>query len=171
MIIYVDVDSVLNNLTDEWMRRYSLHYEDCLTTDDLSEWSLLDTVKKECHKAIYLYLHDPSLFMFLQPEPYSKNVIKRLKDEGHLVYGLSACVVGSMDSKAAWVAHHYGIKMFAVEHKYLMRGDILIDDGIHNADGWEGRFLLFDRPWNRSNTTLERVMNWKEVEKKLVSNT
>ena len=49
----------------------------------------------------------------------------------------------------------------------MIRGDVLIDDGIHNLEGGEYRKLLFTRHYNREYDAeangMIRVHNWDEI--------
>ena len=54
-------------------------------------------------------------------------------------------------------------------NKSLIKGDILVDDGLHNL--YDGSYIkvLFDKPWNRNvdksklTDIIHRVHNWDEI--------
>lgn len=55
--------------------------------------------------------------------------------------------------------------------KSLVKGDLYIDDGLHNLERVhevhpEAHKILMDRPWNRSNTTFLRARGWKDLVEK-----
>ena len=55
--------------------------------------------------------------------------------------------------------------------RQIVKGDILVDDGLHNL--YDGSYIkvLFDKPWNRNvdksklTDIIHRVHNWDEVVK------
>ena len=51
--------------------------------------------------------------------------------------------------------------------KQMIRGDVLIDDGIHNLEGGEYKKILFTKPYNRAydaeTNGMVRVHNWDEI--------
>ncbi|NES53370.1 5'-3'-deoxyribonucleotidase, partial [Escherichia coli] len=53
-------------------------------------------------------------------------------------------------------------------NKNIIKADIMIDDGIHNLESFEGMKILFDAPHNRNENRFIRVMNWEEIERKLL---
>lgn len=168
--ILVDVDDVLNNLLDGWTARYNADYSDTLTADSFLDWDMLKFVKQECGQKIYDYLKDPTLYEECTPTEHSQAVIERLLKHGDRLYVVSSCVPYSVDAKFAWVTKHYPLtwkQTIACTDKSLILGDYLIDDGLHNAVGFKGKFLLMDRAHNRSDTKLQRVKDWYEVEEVL----
>ncbi len=165
--ILVDVDDVLNNLLTGWVQRYNKEYNDTLTADSFLDWNMLKFIKQECGEKIYDYLKDPTLYEECTPTPHSQEVIERLLKHGDRIYVVSSCVPESVDAKFSWVLKHYPLKWnqcIACSNKGLIIGDYLIGDGLHNAVGFTGTFLLMDRAHNRSDTTLRRVKDWYEVE-------
>ena len=60
-------------------------------------------------------------------------------------------------------------QVIIAKRKQLIRGDVLIDDGIHNLEGGEYIKILMTAPHNRSydaeGNGMIRVNSWKEIEK------
>ena len=52
-------------------------------------------------------------------------------------------------------------------NKQMIRGDVMIDDGIHNLEGGEYRKILFTAPYNKDYDAeangMIRVHNWDEI--------
>ena len=54
-------------------------------------------------------------------------------------------------------------------NKSLVKGDILVDDGLHNL--YNGNYIkvIFDKPWNREvdksklTDIIHRIHNWEEI--------
>ena len=51
--------------------------------------------------------------------------------------------------------------------KQMIRGDVRIDDGVHNLEGADGLKILFDSPHNRSfdaeSAGMVRASDWEQV--------
>src|SRR5574340_1102112 len=56
-------------------------------------------------------------------------------------------------------------KVYENSQKYLLNGDILIDDYEKNLINFSGFRLLFSRPWNEhvSEGSFHEVRNWEEI--------
>ena len=59
-------------------------------------------------------------------------------------------------------------QVIITSRKQLIRGDVLIDDGIHNLEGGQYKKVLMTAPHNISFDAeahgMIRVRNWKEIE-------
>ncbi len=61
--------------------------------------------------------------------------------------------------------------VIVTSNKSLVKGDVLVDDGLHNL--YEGSYIkvLFDKPWNREvdkdklTDIIHRIHNWDEIVK------
>ena len=53
-------------------------------------------------------------------------------------------------------------------HKFILRGDLLIDDRTYNLDKFEGDTLLFNSPHNILDKGYDRVSDWNEIAKRLL---
>ena len=58
-------------------------------------------------------------------------------------------------------------RVIVTRRKQLIRGDVLIDDGIHNLEGGDYTKILFTAPYNRDYDAeangMIRVKNWDEI--------
>ena len=53
-------------------------------------------------------------------------------------------------------------------HKFILKGDLLIDDRTYNLEKFDGDTLLFNSPHNVSETGYTRVNNWLEIAERLL---
>ena len=78
----------------------------------------------------------------------------------------------SLLEKSEWLDEHFPFipwqRRILCGHKHILKGDILIDDRAYNLEHFKGKSLLFTSPHNINIHNLERVDNWKEVERKLM---
>jgi len=97
-------------------------------------------------------------------QPDAQEVTKELLNYFD-IYVVSASHFSTVHNKAEWLIEHFPhipIKHFIpCYHKYMIRGDILIDDGIHNLKDFCGTRILFDQPWNRQYQTEKEIEKYK----------
>jgi len=53
-------------------------------------------------------------------------------------------------------------------HKFILKGDLLIDDRTYNLEKFEGDTLLFNSPHNINDTGFTRVSSWLEIAERLL---
>ena len=151
--ILVDVDEVLNNLLERWVdylnERYSAHAK----AQDLKVWSLCGIFPQLTEEEANRPLYEEALWQSLSPRPDSVTYLKRLIDDGHDVWIVTASVYQTLPAKMDWLFRHYPYltwdKVILTAKKQLIRADVLIDDGIHNLEGGDYCKILYDSPNNR----------------------
>ena len=134
MRILIDMDGVLCNLMDEWLRRYNAEYGDALSTEQITSWGPHRFAK--AGRRIYKYLSLPGFFRDLVPLPGAVENMRRLLAAGFDVPIVTAAS-GHQD-KRDWVSEHLPFfntdNMIFAHRKELIRGDILFDDAPHHPE-------------------------------------
>jgi 5'(3')-deoxyribonucleotidase len=162
LIVGLDVDDVLLDLTTVWLEEYNREYDDSLDKSRLHTWDLYKYVKPECGKRIYGFL-SPGLYDRVQPFPGAVEFVQAIRDMGHEPRYITACGDPKKTAKVAAFAlaktqclHRHGIKerseiLIAKRDKSRAPVDMLIDDRIDNVESFRnGLGVLFTQPWNRS---------------------
>ena len=158
MIILSDLDSIIADLLPTWLGLYNAEYADDLVIGDLHAWATHRYVKTECDEKIYEYLRRPGLFRNLPPLPGAVEGVKALADRGHDVYIVTAAPDGSATEKIDWCKEHLPFldsrRVIVVYDKWLVRGDVLIDDSPSNLTKWGaawpyGYTISIGYPYNR----------------------
>jgi 5'-nucleotidase len=167
IVIGVDVDGVVADLHTEWLRLYNADYDDHLTSEDITAWNTHEFVKPECGKKIYSYLSRADLYDRVEPIFGSQYGVSRLRHAGYQPVFVTSNVKGMTDPKWKWLEKFDFLKskseLVVMHDKSLLNANVLIDDGAHNIKAFRGgKPLLFDAPWNRSES-LPRVCGWSEV--------
>lgn len=94
-------------------------------------------------------------------------------DAGHEVYIVTATPYISVPEKMddllfRWFPFITWEQVIITSRKQLIKGDVLIDDGIHNLEGGDYVKILMTAPHNRDYDAeangMIRVNNWKEIE-------
>jgi len=172
MIVLVDMDGIVAKLEEPWLALYNKDYDDCLVSEDMTDFDWSKIVKPECGTKIFSYLATEGLFLNCEPYENSVDALLQLYLDKHELYFVTKAhnlakfaVIEKMD----WVDKHFPFigrdKVICTGYKHLIRGDVLIDDYHKNFRGFQGKKLLFDRPWNRSACEIDlvRVYTWDHV--------
>lgn len=162
MIVGLDVDDVLLDLTTVWLEEYNAEYADHLQREDITTWDLYKYVKPECGNRIYGFL-SPGMYDRIQAFPSAVEFVQAIRDMGHTPRYITACGDPKKVKQQAAFAlaktqclHRLGIKerdelLIAGRDKSRAPVDMLIDDRIENVESFRnGLGVLFTQPWNRS---------------------
>jgi 5'(3')-deoxyribonucleotidase len=181
MKIGIDIDSTLNDLELAW----------CAWIRDVGGdpfWGIERHVSWDLHKLhpmgrhVFDFLRMRGSLRNLNPRPLAQQVTAELAAAGHELFAVSSNVhAENWVEKCEWLDEHFPVidpkHRVSTYNKGIMRLDVLIDDGPHNFMGFDGRCLLFDQPWNRSDEAmatsgqpgrLRRVIDWMEIKKVLL---
>lgn len=144
MVILLDLDNTLNDNLEKWLEAYNKDYNDKLTTKDIKTWNHHTYTKPECGEKFYDYLKQPGWFLNLDPLPGAQEFVQKLQDDNHQVYIVTACQLEwkhSIGEKMEWVLKYFPSidkkHFITAHHKYLIKGDVLDDDGGHNAKSYK----------------------------------
>ncbi len=98
--------------------------------------------------------------------------LKQLIDDGHSVYVVTSTHFSVISQKLERVIFRYfpflsRKDIIVCSNKQLIRGDVLIDDGVHNLVGGEYDKLLMSAPYNEDfdaeGNGMTRVGSWEEI--------
>jgi 5'-nucleotidase len=173
MVVCIDQDEVLAKFLDKWVELYNNEYNDNLTRDDFKSWYVHSYVKEECGHKIYDYLNMESFYLELEPVENSIEVVKKLMDK-YEIYIVTAAMKypNSLRAKYMWLDKYFPFikkeNIVMCGDKSIIRGDILIDDGVHNLEVFKGEKILFTAPHNLDETRFKRANNWIEIRELLL---
>ena len=142
MRIIIDMDGIVVDAAEKWLRRYNGFYGDSLTKDDMIHWNFQDIVKPEAKKYVGKIWRCPGFFDDMKPMPGAKAAIKALKKVGHEVrICTSPASEDSARAKLAWCSKHLKMRwshVFICGDKHWVEADLLIDDKPKNITNWLG---------------------------------
>ena len=162
LVVGLDVDDVLLNLTDRWLFEYNEKWDDNLERQDLTEWDFTKFVKPECGKRVYQFLR-PEMYQHIEPLDGAVEFVQAIRDRGHTPRYITAC--GDPKKKKQHMAFATAKHSSLIRHGLAQGGeilvptrdksrvatDMLIDDRIENVESFRnGLGILFTQPWNRS---------------------
>lgn len=163
--IAVDQDTVLADLTSKWLRAYNDEYNDNLTAEQITDWDMSKFCK--CGLDIYKIVDRPHFYADLPLVEGSQVGVRTLIELGYNVCIASASPYSAYQDKEKWLNAYFPEvskdNIVFTRNKSLVAADFLIDDGIHNLEVFSGVPILFDAPWNKSETRFIRVSGWSEI--------
>lgn len=120
--------------------------------------------------------HERGFCLGIDALPGAAPGLESLREAGHHVICVTSPWHGPHwhHERVEWLREHMGFvpeDVVFCSKKYLVRGDVLVDDRYENVDKWPGGLgLLWDQPWNRAFKTSgagllapRRVTSWAEV--------
>lgn len=164
--ILCDVDGVCADLMVEWLRLYNLGYNDDLTLEEITDWSIHKFTVPECGVKMYEYIIRPDIYNNVYPIPGAQEGVARLKEKYRVVFVTS----GLQPAKIEWLSKwgfiesnwRFSKDFVIASDKSLIKGDFLIDDAAHNCEHFPGLSICFDSPWNHHYKGY-RARNWDEI--------
>lgn len=161
--ILIDVDGVLANMVEPWL---DVLYRVTHRSHHVNQIQGFD-FQGVCnpHEAAQVWRYiagTPGWCLGLLDYPGAANALGRLRRLGRVV-AVTAPLAESdfwTFERARWLGRRGFRKediVFASD-KSLVTGDVLIDDGQHNIDAFQGPGMLIARPWNRGTLTLDQTV-------------
>ncbi|UJH66141.1 5' nucleotidase, NT5C type [Allomuricauda sp. SCSIO 65647] len=173
MTLFIDMDEVL---ADTYLRHIELYNEDFdkdLTAEQCQGREVWQVVPEAHQKSVRDHARAIGFFRDLKPIKDSQEVLRELYKK-HEVYIASAAMQfpHSLKEKSDWLDEYFPFihwrRRILCGDKFVLRGDLLIDDRAYNLEHFDGRALLFTSPHNIHQNGYERVDNWQEIAEKLL---
>ena len=172
MTILVDLDDTLEQLLAALVKRANERFHRNAAVDDVTDWSIVCAFPGITKQEILDFMREADFWEDVKPVPGAAEALKHFIDEGHEVYIVTATEFEHVKAKMEGVLFRYfpfltWDRVIITSRKQMIRGDILIDDGVHNLEGGAYRKILFTAPYNRDydaeGNGLIRVHNWDEI--------
>ena len=175
-VVLVDLDSTIVDLLGPWLATYNETCGDNLLVEELTTFETHEHARHG--NRVYEPFAIPGFFADLPSLPGAIEAVKRLHEKAEVVIVTSAPTHPQvMGDKAVWVKKHLpflcGLHNFVVTGaKYLIHGDVLIDDAPRYAEAYKERHpkafvtgILF--PYNQQHERHFDLLapDWKNTEK------
>jgi 5'-nucleotidase len=153
MRIFLDMDGVLVDLMHGWLPYLNEISGKNLTEKDVDMWGL-EKVYDMPFSKIRKPLHREGFWEELPPYDGAVEFVEALDNAGHEVYIATAPFPSDvcMWGKKMWVENHLHFlapsRLILAHDKFLLRGDMLVDDKPENLLQFRGGRILFNQPWN-----------------------
>lgn len=175
-VVLCDVDEVVAALLPEWVRRYNDAYDDELQLAAITDWSLQRFVKPECGDKIYDFLNAPDLYEDVDPVPGALYGVNELRRRGYRVVFVTSATKGHAGQKLQWLQDQGFLPAgrqtdpdyWEGSEKWMLRGDLIIDDRPHTLEQCEFPSILFPCEHNALYVAplyapIHRVTDWMEI--------
>ncbi len=171
--VLIDQDDVLAEYIKEVTRIYNLRYGTNITEDMCNNWNLHAVFGERIENV----MHDPEIFRNLEPTDGAIETFERMyKSNLFDMYIVTAAQPCSVEAKHEWIRKYLPFfpeeRIIICRKKGMIRGDYLLDDGMHNIEDFAkmgGKPIIFNRPHNAHlDCDYNRVCKWEEFEKLLL---
>ncbi len=173
-ILLIDQDDVMAEYIARLVEEFNDKYKTSFKKTDCTRWDLISIFGEE----IKTVMHQPELFKSLEPVPGAIETFKRLYTSGWFeMYIVTASHPAVVEAKVEWLEEHMPFfptnQMIVCSQKQMIKGDYLLDDGMHNIEAFQkagGTSIVFDRPHNNQESTSDyvRVSNWRDFENYII---
>ena len=173
MVILVDMDDTIEQLIQAWVSRVNERYGYSVKYEDVLSWDMTAAFPGLTREQVYAIPLESGFWKTVEPIPGAAEALQRLISAGHEIYIVTATEIESIPEKMNDVLFRYfpfltRDRLIITTKKQLIRGDVLIDDGIHNLVGGSYEKLLMHAPHNQfydaETNGMIRVHNWDEIE-------
>lgn len=180
LTILLDLDDVLNNQDELWVDELNRKFRRNVKLDTITDWDISKYYPGVDKIGLYEPVASGRLVSLMTPIQGSAEYTWRWYSAGHNILIATSTGAENVYEKVKWLYKHFKWfdekNMIITHHKQLLRGDILVDDGVHNLlpdkmTGAEPQYvkLCMDRPWNRSFDCLKhgihRVHSFEEIDR------
>lgn len=176
LTVLVDMDDTIENLLSAWVDTINEEHGTSVEVDDIRYWDLSIAFPTLDWQSVYAPLLRDDFWMRVKPIDGASDALKRLIDDGHKVVIVTASAYETLQSKMDYVLFRYfpflsWNDVIVTSNKQMVKGDVLIDDGVHNLKGGDYEKILMDAPHNRGYNAarhgMTRVKTWKEAYQKI----
>lgn len=163
-----DIDDVLLDLVQEWIRRYNFDFQENIKKSDITDWDLSQFIQNKNNKEyLYQYIEDPSIYDNIKPIKNSLWGINQLRKLGYRVLFVTSATKGHHLRKLQWLQDYNFIdhrkNYFEAVDKSVYIGEYIIDDKFDNVINFQGKGILYQQSWNIKENWNRKCNGWKEV--------
>ncbi len=168
MRIFVDMDEVVADTYGAHIDLYNEKFKEKLCKEDCHGGDVWEFVPKDRQDYVHGQNRTKGFFADLKVMDDSPEIMRELHKK-HEVYIASAAMQfpNSLKEKSDWLDRHFPFITWEYRilcgHKFVLKGDVLIDDRSYNLEQFDGRGIQFTSPHNINTPGFERVHNWKEI--------
>ena len=172
MTILVDMDDVMEQLRKALVNRANKRFHRNASVDDVTDWSIVCAFPGIAKQQVLDFMREADFWETVEPVPGAAEALRHFLDEGHEVYVVTATEYEHVAEKMKGVLFRY-FPFLSWDHvivtgrKQMIRGDVLIDDGVHNLEGGEYKKILVTAPYNKDYDAeangMIRVHGWDEI--------
>ncbi|MBR0468375.1 MAG: hypothetical protein IJJ16_01550 [Mogibacterium sp.] len=173
MVILIDMDDTIELLMEAWLRVINERYGYSTRMEEVTEWDVAAAFPDLTWEQVYCVPDEPGFWGTVSPMEGAPEAIRRFMDAGHEVYIVTATTYKTITEKMddllfRWFPYISWDQVIITNHKQLIRGDVLIDDGVHNLEGGDYVKILMtahhNLDYDAEANGMIRVSSWDEIE-------
>ena len=100
--ILFDADDVAETLLEGWVKTLNERYGTTTSVEDVTDWDVSKAFPTLTKQQIYGVLQEDEVWAKLTPMPGAQEYLKRLHDEGHELYMVTATDYRSWSCSRSW---------------------------------------------------------------------
>lgn len=171
--ILVDADDVLENFLESWVHLVNKKFGTSVSVNDIKSWDVAQAFPGLSKDDVFSVLRGDEIWDLVSPIPGSQEVLQKWCISGHKVYVVTATNYRNCKAKFNRILELFPFldeKQLIIAHsKDMVKGDIRIDDGVHNLVNCDGLKILFTAPHNacidENDIGAQRANTWKDVDR------
>ncbi len=172
LTVLVDMDDTLTDLLGAWVNYLNIQYGLNVDPNSITDWDIARFFPSLTKEQVMRPINDGKLWMFVKPKPHAAEYLRKLLDDGHRVMVVTASEYETLAVKMNLVLFKYfpflsWNDVIITSSKQMIRGDVLVDDGVHNLVGGSYAKILVTAPHNRSfdakKNQMQRAAGWEEI--------
>ena len=173
MTILVDMDDTIEQLLQAWVAGANETYGYDVAYEDITDWNVAKAFPGLTWEQVYAVPMRPGFWDTVSPVPGAAEALRRFMEAGHEVLIVTATPFESVPEKiGGFLFRHFPFltwdQVIIAGKKQYIKGDVLIDDGVHNLVGGDYVKILMTAPHNRDYDAeangMIRVHDWAEIE-------
>lgn len=170
--ILVDIDDTIEDLLGAWCKWLNEHYQTGVDVKDVSDWDMHLAFPTLTTDQIYEPLCMEEFWETVQPREDAMVYLKQLYDSGYSIYLCTSTSYENVKPKYETIIQKYfpyidWDHIIITSNKTMLKGDIMIDDGVHNLLGGDYLKILMSSPHNMwfdaDKYEVSRVYKWCEI--------
>ncbi len=168
------MDNTLENLTDAWVECLNGRYGLDVKPEEITDWDMTKSFPTLTATQVFEPIHENNFWDNVKPINGALETLVKLIKDGHAIYVVTASHYETLAAKMEnvlfrWFPFFKWDDVIVTAHKQFIRGDVMIDDAIHNLTGGNYKKLLMDAPHNRGFDAeahgMTRVKTWDDIYK------
>ncbi len=172
LTVLVDMDDTIEDLLGAWVEYLNKTHGTNVDPNDVTDWDVAKFFPTLTKPQVFAPTYSDDFWRTVKPIDGAADVLQQLISEGHTVYIVTSSFHETLSVKMTDVLFKYfpffkWEDVIITSHKQLIRGDVLVDDGVHNLEGGDYMKILMDAPHNRAydaeSNGMHRVTDWDEV--------
>lgn len=172
LTILVDMDDTIENLAEAWVAYLNARHQTSTKLSDITDWDISKAFPTLTKEQVYAPLFEDAFWNWVKPMEGASEALQKLIADGHTVLIVTTSNYQTLAAKMEQVLFHYfpfltWNDVIITAHKQLIKGDVLVDDGIHNLEGGDYFKILMTAPHNRcydaDKNRMYRVTSWSET--------